>query len=93
MRFICHPPHIDHGEAVNYHAGGLTCTGACAVTVRDWMVQPRYHRTLVRLEDDGTIGLDWFRWRECTAQLPRAAPLLLVAHPITGGLPQSDMEQ
>lgn len=60
-----------------------------AVTVRDWAVQPRYHRTVLRLEDGGTIGLDWFRWRDCVARLPAAAPLLLVAHPITGGLPHT----
>ena len=59
----------------------------CAVTLRDWAVQPGYHRTVLRLGDGGTVGLDWFRWRECAARLLRAAPLLLVAHPITGGLP------
>ena len=57
---------------------------ACTVTVRAWAKRPGYHRSIVRLEDDGIIALDWFRWRECSAELPDNAPVLLIAHAITG---------
>ena len=92
---VRHPP-LNHG-AGSIHTALLACEMSLrrrmrTVTVRNWAVQPRYHRTVVRLEDGGTIGLDWFRWRECAARLPAAAPLLMVAHPITGGLPLRDSQ-
>lgn len=46
----------------------------------------QYHRMLVRLQDGGLVGLDWFRWQDCTNRLPPNAPVLLVMHGITGML-------
>lgn len=45
----------------------------------------QYHRMLVRLPDEGIIGLDWYKWQECK-RLPSTAPVLLVLHGITGVL-------
>ncbi|KAK9904886.1 hypothetical protein WJX75_004869 [Coccomyxa subellipsoidea] len=43
----------------------------------------QYHRMLVRLPDEGIIGLDSYKWQECK-RLPSTAPVLLVLHGITG---------
>ncbi|BDA49595.1 Phospholipase ABHD3 [Coccomyxa sp. Obi] len=44
----------------------------------------QYHRMLVRLKDGGLVGLDWYKWQDCTKRLPPKAPVLLVMHGITG---------
>lgn len=41
-----------------------------------------YERELVRLEDGGTISIDW---AVDTHHLPPAAPILIMAHGVTGG--------
>lgn len=46
----------------------------------------QYHRILVRLQDGGLVGLDWYKWQDCTKRLPPKAPVLLVVHGITGVL-------
>lgn len=44
----------------------------------------QYHRMLVRLKDGGLVGLDWYKWQDCTKRLPPKAPVLLIMHGITG---------
>jgi len=50
--------------------------------IRGWG-NPNYYRMLVRLQDDGIIGLAWYKWQSCK-RLPVTAPVLLVMHGITG---------
>ena len=52
--------------------------------LRRWTLDARYQRQLVRADDGGTIGLDYFRGTDAAASLPIGAPVLLVLHGVTG---------
>lgn len=40
----------------------------------------------MRLADEGVIGLDWYKGKECKQRLPSTAPVLLIMHGITGAV-------
>ena len=55
-----------------------------AAVLRRWTLDARYQRQLVRADDGGTIGLDYFRGAETADGIPIGAPVLLVLHGVTG---------
>lgn len=56
----------------------------CAV-LRKPFISPKYKRELLKLKDEGTVGLDWFYGcNEPGCKFPDTAPVVLVVHALTG---------
>ena len=85
----CNRPAL-HARSPVPAPASLTLSSRCLILVRPaavlrrWTLDARYQRQLVRADDGGTIGLDYFRGAETADGIPIGAPVLLVLHGVTG---------